>query len=142
MKNKLIQATYIGPIAHLKGKTAIIRPGHSEGTTLAQFDDMALTVPVGDGCNRLLGFGWAEFDGRHFDKRWTTAPVRAICRGTECSCLNGEVGTVVFDGNDIQFTFTERDTVMNVPGGPNVPIAKGQSIRFSTDQITPELLER
>ena len=55
-------ATFIGPIAHLRGKTALVRD-HSRVAVLAQFDDRDATL---EGLSYLrnptrLGFGWHAF---------------------------------------------------------------------------------
>lgn len=66
-------ATYIGPIAHLKGKTALIKTAGED--VLAQFDNMDLTksgkpmssdhdTPPTD----ALGFNWHKFPKTDFEE--------------------------------------------------------------------------
>lgn len=78
-------ATYIGPRAHLRGKTALTRPYGSK--VLAQFDDTTLTAdgnpmpqqlayepharfPTYQDCDNppptALGFGWHIFSAKDF----------------------------------------------------------------------------
>lgn len=58
MKN----ATYIGPVAHLQGETALVRP-HQEGELLAQFD----CIDLEDEDDNKLGFGWHVFPEECFE---------------------------------------------------------------------------
>lgn len=62
--------TYIGPIEHLKGKTALLQDGFGPTIILAQFDEVATTrdgLPMPDFYFNqqpppvALGFGWHQF---------------------------------------------------------------------------------
>lgn len=52
--SQAVKATYVGKIADLKGKTALVRPDGA--VAYAQFDDAELTDR-----RRKLGVGWHEF---------------------------------------------------------------------------------
>lgn len=72
------KGSYVGPIAHLKGKTALLRT--SLGKLLAQFDDTGATLSgraaspkeEAGGCDfpdpDLLGYGWHEFPESDFEE--------------------------------------------------------------------------
>lgn len=66
--------TYHGPIAHLKGKTALLRDA-THGHVVAQFDDRTLTrsgKPMTEDAPEppadALGFGWHAFPASHFEE--------------------------------------------------------------------------
>lgn len=67
--------TYVGPIAHLRGKSALLQPCSAlRDCVLAQFDDQDLTrsgkplpqlpEPPAD----ALGFGWHAFPASDFEE--------------------------------------------------------------------------
>lgn len=68
----MIRATYVGPIAHLKGETALIR---ADG--LAQFDNVNLILDPDHPLKNhprfrpppeiRLGFGWHQFPTHHWE---------------------------------------------------------------------------
>lgn len=69
--------TYIGPLAHLRGRTAQIRLSPEDGYVMAQFDDAWLTRsgnPIPHRDSRpggtlpvdALGFGWHVFKRNEF----------------------------------------------------------------------------
>lgn len=69
-----MQGTYIGPLGHLKGKTAMLRKMPEEGYVVAQFDDRTLTrsgEPVRTEFDNppsdALGYGWHAFRASEFD---------------------------------------------------------------------------
>lgn len=69
-----MRAVYVGLLAHLKGKTALLRFPPEEGHVVAQFDDCSLTrsgQPIPSPCDTLpvdaLGFGWHVFRREEFD---------------------------------------------------------------------------
>lgn len=68
---------YMGPLKHLKGKAALVRPSMIYGKVLAQFDDKAATLsgnrfPLVDAKEMkepptdALGFNWHMFDEQDF----------------------------------------------------------------------------
>jgi hypothetical protein len=59
----MITMTYCGPLTHLQGLTAIVRPGATAGEVLAQFDDRFATR---DG--QELSKGWHGFPITDFEK--------------------------------------------------------------------------
>lgn len=61
----MLPATYIGPIARLKGETAIIIPGEDEDTLLAQFDNRDRHL-YRDEDGALLQYGWHAFSINDF----------------------------------------------------------------------------
>ncbi len=69
----LMPAIYVGPLAHLQGKTALIRNTgeEPEGRVLAQFDERDLTrsgIPVSrERMDDALGFGWHLFRRDEFE---------------------------------------------------------------------------
>lgn len=66
----MAHATYIGPIVHLKGCTAILRFPPEEGYVVAQFDDATLTlsgVPADTVLSNSLGVGWTKFKREEFE---------------------------------------------------------------------------
>lgn len=80
---------YVGPLEHLKGKTALVRPTDAPGSVLAQFDDREATLsgeplpprkelPFGNPLTGsryapppadALGFGWSLFFASEFEDR-------------------------------------------------------------------------
>lgn len=72
----MMRGTYIGPIEHLKGKTALLHVA-THATVVAQFDDRSLRrgtpepfdydPPVVTALPEdALGFGWHTFQWAHF----------------------------------------------------------------------------
>lgn len=64
-------AEYVGPIPHLKGRKALIRPGIELGKCEVQFDDYGLNRRVpGTGHELMakgeLSHGWHEFNSCDF----------------------------------------------------------------------------
>ena len=60
---------YIGPLAHLKGKRAMVRSAASRrGYVLVQFNDAGLTRDgkATDNLNDQLNFSWHRFHYRDF----------------------------------------------------------------------------
>ena len=67
-----MRGTYIGPLQHLQGKTAMLREPPEEGYVMAQFDDMLVTRSGNPLPNFLpnhdaLGFGWHVFKRNDFE---------------------------------------------------------------------------
>ena len=65
--------TYVGPIEHLTGKTALVKKTHSPGNVLAQFDDQYASLtgePVhhseGQPPTFALGYSWHSFAAADF----------------------------------------------------------------------------
>ena len=72
MRNTMLQGIYIGPLAHLKGKTALLRL-QEPTQVLAQFDDLKATREPELLASRpdliwatSLGYGWHEFPATDF----------------------------------------------------------------------------
>lgn len=66
----MLHGTYVGPIAHLQGATALLQEREG-GTYLAQFDNIDLCLHESanrerDGWGVSLGFGWRSFLKEHF----------------------------------------------------------------------------
>lgn len=61
-QSQIRAGTYVGKVERLRGERALVRPGRTPDTVLAQFDSYGALL--GD---RILSYGWHTFPADAFD---------------------------------------------------------------------------